>query len=104
MSRIEQEKKTAERMIRLYCRGREGGDRLCPECAALLEYARQRLSRCPFGERKPTCRRCPVHCYKPDMRERMRRVMRYAGPRMLLHDPVAALVHLWREFGKRRGR
>lgn len=100
MSRIEQERKTAERMIRLWCRNKEGNRELCPECAALAEYARQRLSRCPFGEHKPTCRRCTVHCYKPDMRERMRRVMRYAGPRMLFRYPVSALVHLWRELRK----
>lgn len=47
--------------------------------------------------RKPA-RLCPVHCYKRDMRERMRQVMRYAGPRMLWVHPVAALRHVWREF------
>ena len=100
MSRIEQETRTVERMIRLWCRCKEGNARLCPECTALWYYARQRLSRCPFGERKPTCRLCAVHCYGPDMKERMRRVMRYSGPRMLFRYPMDVLVHLWREFGK----
>ena len=97
MSRIDREKRIAEQMIRLYCRRKEGNRELCPECQALLSYARARLDRCPFGEGKKTCRRCPVHCYKRDMRERMRRVMRYAGPRMLWVHPVAALRHLWQE-------
>lgn len=68
-------------MIRLYCRRKEGNKELCPQCLELLEYARMRLSRCPFGENKTTCRLCPVHCYKPEMKKRMQEVMRYAGPR-----------------------
>ena len=56
-----------------------------------------RLSRCPFGENKTTCRLCPVHCYKPEMKKRMQEVMRYAGPRMLLYHPTAACRHLWKE-------
>lgn len=68
---------------------------LCPQCQQLLTYAHQRLERCKFGERKPSCTRCPVHCYKPAMREQIRQVMRYSGPRMLLHDPIVAIVHLW---------
>ena len=98
MSRIAQEKRTVEQMIRLYCRHNEGEQELCPACKELLDYAHARLARCPFGERKKTCRRCPVHCYKRDMRERMRLVMRYAGPRMLWRHPVAALRHLWQEI------
>lgn len=97
-SRIEQEKKTAEQMIRLYCRRKEGNKELCPRCRELLEYAHARLSRCPFGEEKSTCRLCTVHCYKPEMKERMRAVMRYAGPRMLLYHPIAAIRHLWKEY------
>ena len=74
-SRIAQEQRTVEQMIRLYCRKKEGNKELCPQCLELLEYARVRLSRCPFGEKKNTCRLCPIHCYKPAMKERMREVM-----------------------------
>ena len=75
-SRIEQEKQTVERMVRLYCRKKEGNKQLCPRCEELLGYARIRLSRCPFGENKSTCRQCSIHCYKPEMKERMRAVCR----------------------------
>ena len=68
---------------------------LCPQCQALLDYAHKRLEHCKFGEDKPSCTRCPVHCYKPAMREQIRQVMRYSGPRMLLHDPIMAIRHLW---------
>lgn len=98
MTRIEEEKRTVEQMIRLYCRLYEGNKSLCEECSALLTYAHKRLDGCKFGEQKRTCRQCPVHCYKPDMKERMKAVMRFAGPRMLLYFPVDAIKHLWREW------
>ena len=68
---------------------------LCPQCQELLTYAHLRLERCKFGNDKPSCTRCPVHCYKPAMRQQIRQVMRYSGPRMLLHNPVLAIRHLW---------
>ncbi|RCK81057.1 MAG: hypothetical protein OZSIB_2434 [Candidatus Ozemobacter sibiricus] len=66
---------------------------MCPACQELLAYARARLACCPFGSRKPTCARCPIHCYRPAMRERMREVMRTAGPRLLMVRPLLALGH-----------
>ncbi len=68
--RITRERKTVEAMIGIYCQDRHGtGNGLCPECEVLRDYARQRLQKCPFQEGKTTCAKCPVHCYKPDMRE-----------------------------------
>ena len=93
--RLRREARTVEAMIHRYCRDRHHTtDGLCPECAELLAYARHRLARCPFQERKTTCGKCPVHCYAPAMRERIREVMRYAGPRMLFSHPLLALMHL----------
>lgn len=67
---------------------------MCAECAALAGYARRRLERCVFGDAKPTCANCVVHCYRADMRERVREMMRWAGPRMLLRHPVLAIRHM----------
>ena len=90
------ELKTIEAMVHLYCRGHEHSDRapLCSLCAALLGYARRRLGRCVFGDAKPACTNCVVHCYNAEMRERVRVVMRWAGPRMSLRHPILALFHL----------
>ena len=97
--RIKREKRTVEAMIGLHCRDRHApGHPPCEECAALLAYARNRLDRCPWGERKPTCAKCPVHCYRPAERDQVKRVMRYAGPRMLLHRPMLAIAHLLDEL------
>jgi predicted amidophosphoribosyltransferase len=93
--RMVREQKTVEAMIALYCRGQHGSQQgLCEACAELQEYTRQRLSKCPFQEGKTTCARCPLHCYRPEMRERIRAVMRYSGPRMLVGHPVMALWHM----------
>ncbi len=94
MERIEREKHTVGLMIRLYCKKKEGNKELCKECQKLLEYADKRLSHCRFGNEKTTCRKCPVQCYKPEMRERIRQVMRFAGPRMMLYHPIEALRHM----------
>lgn len=92
--RIINEKRTVGLMIRLYCRRKEKNDVLCPDCEELLRYAHARLDRCPFGEKKNSCKKCTVHCYKPAMRERMQLVMRFSGPRMLLYAPWEAIRHL----------
>lgn len=92
--RVEAEKAVIAKMIGIYCIGSGHGRSLCEECADLLEYANQRLDACRFGREKPFCSKCEVHCYKPEMREKVRRVMRYSGPRMFLHDPIMAFRHL----------
>ena len=81
-------------MISIYCRDlHHPQDALCAECAALQDYALARLDKCTFGPDKPKCADCPIHCYKPAMREAIRGVMRYAGPRMLVEHPMLALGH-----------
>ena len=93
--RLAREGKTVATMIDLYCHHHHGaGNGLCEQCHDLQDYALQRLQRCPFQEGKTTCAKCPVHCYKPEMREQIRSVMRYAGPRMLYTHPVMALQHV----------
>lgn len=89
------EKRMVSQMIALYCRkkhGVRGG--LCPDCAELDRYARLRSDRCPFMETKTFCSNCRVHCYKAEMREKIREVMRFSGPRMLFYHPVAAARHV----------
>ena len=93
--RMAREQKTVELMIGLFCRDQHGTDgQLCGDCLQLKEYAGHRLKCCPFQENKTTCGNCPIHCYKPGMREKIRAVMRYAGPRMIWHQPLLALGHM----------
>ena len=88
------ELKTIEIMVRMYCHHHHVGTPLCADCAALFDYAQRRLQRCVFGDAKPNCAKCVVHCYSADMREKIRIVMRWAGPRMLLRHAILGVLHL----------
>ena len=119
MPRMRRELRTFEVMIGIDCAGHHkaagataastprvataGASGLCLECHALLDYAACRLAVCPFGTAKPAFADCPVHCYRPAMKEAVKQVMRYAGPRMLLRHPFLALMHEWDRFIHRRG-
>lgn len=95
----QKEQRVVEEMIQLYCRKKHSKEerqegQMCPECQRLSEYAKQRSQKCPFMKEKTFCANCKVHCYKPEMREKIRQVMRFSGPRMLLYHPVLAIWHL----------
>lgn len=90
----DREKRIVTEMIRLYCRKNHRQKELRTECKALAEYASARSDKCPFMETKTFCSNCKVHCYKPEMREKIRAVMRFSGPRMIFYHPVLAVRHV----------
>lgn len=91
----EREKELVSQMIQLYCRKKHHtGEELCAECAELNAYAVERSDKCPFMETKTFCSNCRVHCYKPAMREKIREVMRFSGPRMIFYHPCTAVRHV----------
>ncbi len=94
--RLEREQNTVNLMIALWCGVRHGvhGRQLCPECLALRKYTELRLRKCFFQENKPTCAKCPIHCYSKEKREQIRQVMRFSGPRMVFRHPILAIRHL----------
>jgi len=100
--RMVREKKTINHMVKIYCKGHnhtQNGE-LCPECQEFKDYAYLRLDKCPFQEKKSTCGKCTIHCYRPDMKQKVREVMRYSGPRLLIYHPGLALHHTWDAFRK----
>jgi hypothetical protein len=92
--RLRREHRTMERMVEIWCADRHEHASPCAECRAFLDYAEQRLEKCPYGPAKPTCAKCPVHCYRHEQRELARQIMRHAGPRMLLRHPWLTVMHL----------
>lgn len=94
MGKIEKEKRTIKLMIEIYCKKNHGhSNGLCEECQELLNYAEKRLSLCKFGEKKSTCSRCPIHCYKKDMKEKVKKVMKFSGPRLIIYSPLELVRH-----------
>jgi len=94
MATLESERKTLDFMIRYYCSAKHGKGEICRECNDLLLYANRRLDLCRYGDNKKSCRKCPTHCYSPEKREAIRRVMRFVGPRMIYLRPLAGIRHL----------
>jgi hypothetical protein len=96
LTRRTREFKTIAVMLRMYCCANHTAidGSLCHACTELHNYAQRRLERCIFGDAKPTCAKCTVHCYKATMREQIRQVMTWAGPRMLWRHPVLAVRHV----------
>ena len=78
--RREREKRTISNMVAIYCAGNHD--------------ASARTERCRSMAHKTSCEECGNHCYAPAQREQIRAIMRYAGPRMILYHPVAAIRHL----------
>ena len=97
------EQEIVSRMIQIYCHKAHGTKTgLCAECAELEAYAKSRSEHCPFMETKTFCSNCKVHCYKPAMREKIRIVMRSAGPWMIFYYPKATLRHLIESIKEKR--
>lgn len=95
-NKISGEKRVIRKMIELYCVANHESKKnhFCPECEKLVSYSFERIDACPFKDTKTFCTSCVVHCYTPEMRERIRSVMRYSGPRMIFHHPIIAIKHL----------
>jgi len=85
-------------MVALYCRKNHGRDvLLCSSCTSLLEYALTKLANCMLQPDKPVCSNCTIHCYIPQQREAIRRVMRFSGPRLMFRHPVISLAYLMKK-------
>lgn len=65
---------------------------LCRECADLVEYAIEKLRRCPLAP-KPSCKKCRIHCYGKEQRARIREIMAFSGRRMILRGRLDYLRH-----------
>lgn len=101
--RINREKQTVEAMINLYChKVHETGTGLCDDCSEVLHYSIKRTDNCVFGVDKPPCEKCQVHCYNKDMREKIKTVMRYSGPRMIWRYPWFSVMHIVDKLNHRK--
>ena len=112
-TKLERDQKTLARFVEVYCHGNHSADQrstvdlkshdvtalagrpieLCPDCSKLLNHALVKREHCPMDP-KPQCKDCPDHCYQPTYREKIRQVMRYSGPRLLLRGRLDYLAHL----------
>ncbi|MFH0850665.1 MAG: nitrous oxide-stimulated promoter family protein [Candidatus Bathyarchaeota archaeon] len=105
MGTIEKDSRVLAKFIEVYCRTKHrDADKtvheydpvirpaLCPDCHELLSYSIRRRELCP-QDPKPTCKNCEIHCYRPEMRTRIRGVMRHSGMHMILRGRVDWVLH-----------
>lgn len=81
-------------MIEIYCKKNHGTKTLCENCEKLKEYSITRSNKCPHIENKTFCSSCKTHCYSPEMREQIKNVMKFSGPRMILYHPIVSIKHI----------
>lgn len=94
MTRIESEKNIIKKMIEIYFNNLEDDELNEDEKLELIRYCSNKLDHCKFGNDKPFCSKCTVHCYSPEMREKIKMVMRYSGPRIIFYHPIVTLKHI----------
>ncbi|BEU87655.1 hypothetical protein TAMA11512_11190 [Selenomonas sp. TAMA-11512] len=84
-------------IISVYCHRKHGTQKgeLCSDCRALSLYAKDRIEKCPRMAEKTFCSACPIHCYDRERRAKIREVMGYASPWMLIYHPMQFLRHVW---------
>ena len=92
----EKEKDLVFLMIKIFCKSNHRNDNynnLCSECIKLFDYSKNQIDKCRFMEMKTFCSSCPSHCYKTDMREKIREVMIFSSKRMIFYHPILTLKH-----------
>ena len=96
--RIEREMRMLDKMIQMFCQNNHNSSNLCDSCRELKEYAFKRLVSCPFAEDKPVCSNCKIHCYNKNQQERIKKVMRYTGPKMLMKYPKDTMLYFYNKL------
>ncbi len=102
MLTVNKEKEVVNLMIKLYCQKKHHNKQLCQECSQLQEYADNRIDKCPHKETKTFCSNCETHCYKKEMRDKIKEVMRFSGPRMIIYHPIIAIDHLRQSIRRKK--
>ncbi|NMD38267.1 MAG: nitrous oxide-stimulated promoter family protein [Christensenellaceae bacterium] len=99
--KLKQEKEILTQIVCLYCHKKHKYSELCPDCKELLDYAKKRSESCPYKKTKSFCSNCKNPCYRKDMREKIRKVMKFSGPRMIFYHPVIVIRHIKKSLEKR---
>lgn len=67
-----------ENFFAVYCRKNHNSPELCKDCSKLLDYAIDRIKKCPQSP-KPKCKDCKIHCFADPQRQQIKKIMKFAG-------------------------
>lgn len=96
----DREKKVITEMVKLYCKKNHKNDKLCDECRDVLNYSLNRIDNCKYMDTKTFCSNCKAPCYGPKMKEKVKQIMKFSGPRILFHHPLLVISHMLSRFKK----
>ena len=92
---IAKDVETIRIMTEIFCHAHhDTKEGMCPECEDFYLYAVKRLACCPFGEKKPVCGSCKIHCFGNVYKEKAKEIMAFSGPRLILKHPYLSFRHL----------
>ena len=102
LPREDKDRKTLEAIGRIYCSAHHGDAKdaagLCASCRETVDATLERTVACPFNH-EGNCEDCKVHCQRGEAQDRIRRMMRYAAPRMAFRHPLMTLDYLRKKRG-----
>ena len=96
----DREKKVISEMVKLYCRKNHKKRELCDECKDVLNYSLNRIDNCKYMDTKTFCSNCKKPFYSPKMKEKIKQIMKFSGPRILFHHPLLVISHMLSRFKK----
>ncbi|MGI6787136.1 MAG: nitrous oxide-stimulated promoter family protein [Acholeplasmataceae bacterium] len=100
--KVIKEKKTFDKMLKIYCKKKHSSTKLCTECVEIQQYAHLKIEKCPFISDKPFCAFCKVQCYQKDMKEKIREIMKFSGPKMIFRAPIQSFKHIMQMIKHRK--
>ena len=88
----------------MYCKAHhassvKGPHGLCEECTATVAFTHERTKNCPYGHAH-NCQDCTTKCNRGQQQQRVKAMMRYAAPRMLLRHPLMTMDYLSKKLRK----
>lgn len=89
----DREKKVVNLMIGLYCQKNHKGVSLCDNCSKLVDYSNTKLNNCPIMASKKFCSQCHIKCYDTEYKQKIKEVMKFAGPYMMFYHPFVTIKH-----------
>lgn len=99
---ILKEKKTFDKMLKIYCKKKHQSKELCKECLEIQNYVYKRIEMCPFILNKPFCAYCKIQCYKKEMKEKVIKIMKFSGPKMMFRAPIQSFRHVFQMIKYKR--
>ena len=97
------EKATIKKTFGVYCRShhKTAGDKLCPQCQALLATIMTKMGRCPYGITKPICDCCDRTslCFGAKQAQEFLHIMGTSQKRMFLSHPILTVKHKLASMG-----